>query len=48
MVSLFDKRLGPALDLDILFDDCSEFDARSNVVDMRLEMLWNMISMNLH
>ena len=46
MVGLLECRLAPALDTDISLDNRSKFNARCNVVDVRLEMLWDVVSIN--
>jgi hypothetical protein len=40
----FECWFSSALDLDFSLDDWSEFDAGGNIVDVRLEMLWNVVS----
>ena len=46
MVGLLECRLAPALDTDISLDNRSKFNAWGNVVDVRLEMLWDVVSIN--
>ena len=47
MVGVLKPRLGPAFDRDSSFNDWSKLDTRGDIVDVRLEMLWHVVPIEL-